>query len=134
MIPIGELVQYTSTLENRQSQFDTIKEINEFRNIMMILNSYEFINNSITLKTYTDLYINSAVQSGFMFFKLQKLAKTHNMELIRMICKVEKSVIMAVLQMTFINSKIAGNLLTGKDDYFFDIKESQGWLYKCKNA
>jgi len=67
-----------------------------------------------------------------IYHKLQKLIKIQDLEIIRMMCELEKQILLTVMNTQSINERVAGRLLTGKDDFFFKIIDNQGWLTRCK--
>ena len=135
-IELSELNDYASSINledaNQRTLLNPVRELAELGAILPIIKNYDIINGTISEDTYKDLLINNMIKMDFLFYKLAIIGKKRDVEIIKMMCELERQQMLIVLQMSQIDSKVAGKLLTGKDEYFFDIKNNQGWLYKCR--
>lgn len=136
-IQLSELKEYLDNMDDGSAgsqYFTEYQSLSSLADILLVISNQELINNSVSTEVYKDLYTHSMNQLDFNYYKLRTIAKTQDMEIIRMMCELERQVMLTVLQLATINDKIAGKLLTGKDSYFFKISDDQGWLSKCEKV
>jgi hypothetical protein len=77
-----------------------------------------------------DLHANARTE--FFFHRSMVYLRDSDIEQLSKICEVNRKIFLTSLLAANKNSKLAGYILTGKREAFFETTGSVGYLYKCK--